>query len=298
MIRDRYNVIPVSSAVLLHVLLLGGFVVAFDWTRNNPIAVPLSMKATLVTDSAVSLPPRVEPEPEPQVIEPEPEPVEPEPPITEPEPEPERPDPAEQARQKLEEEKRLADLAAEEERRQRAEETARRKAEERAQARAEEEARRKAEEEAARVAREKELEERRRQEELKRQEDIRRQREANERERQRLEDEQRRQAMEAEEAATAARNSPEMSAYVAAIQSKIQRNWIRPATAPDDLACSVRVSQLPSGQVTRAQVISCNGNDAVVRSVEAAVMKASPLPLPANPLLFSRDMRLNFRLQD
>ena len=96
----------------------------------------------------------------------------------------------------------------------------------------------------------------------------------------------------------AARNSPEMAAYVAAIRSKIQRNWIRPATAPDDLECSVRVRQLPSGEVLSAQVISCNGNDAVVRSVEAAVRKASPLPLPTNPLLFSRDMRLNFKLQE
>ena len=207
-----------------------------------------------------------------------------------------RPDPAEQARQQLEEQKRLADLAAEEDRRRRAEQAARRDAEKRAKAQAEEEARRKAE--AERIRREKELEEQRRLEEIKRQEDIRRQREANERERQRLEAEQRRQAMEAEEAAVAARNSPEMAAYVAAIQSKIQRNWIRPATAPDNLVCSVSVRQLPSGEVLSAQVISCNGNDAVVRSVEAAVRKASPLPLPANPLLFSRDMRLNFRLQE
>ncbi len=296
MIRDRHNVIPVGMAVLLHVVLLGSFVVAFDWTRSNPPAVPLAMTATLVTDSAVTVPPRVEPEPE--VLEPEPEPVEVEPPAAEPEPVEARPDPAELARQKLEEEKRLADLAAEEERRQRAEETARRKAEERAREQAEEEARRKAEAEAERVRKERELEERRRQEELRRQEDIRRQREENERERQRLEAEQRRQALEAEEAAMAARNSPEMSAYVAAIQSKVQRNWIRPATAPDDLVCSVRVRQLPSGEVLSAQVISCNGNDAVVRSVEAAVRKASPLPLPTNPLLFSRDMRLNFRLQE
>lgn len=286
MVRDTYNVIPVSMAVLLHVLLLGSFIVAFDWTRSRPIAVPLAMTATLVTDSAMTVPPRVEPEP--QVVEPEPEPVEPEPVVDEPEPVEQRPDPAELARQKLEEEKRLADLAAEEERRQRAEETARRKAEER----------RKAEAEAERIRKEQELEERRRQEEIRRQEDIRRQREENERERQRLEAEQRRQALEAEEAAMAARNSPEMSVYVAAIQSKVQRNWIRPATAPDDLVCSVRVRQLPSGEVLSAQVINCNGNDAVVRSVEAAVRKASPLPLPTNPLLFSRDMRLNFRLQE
>ena len=291
MIQDRHNVIPFTLAVLLHVAVLGSFVVAFDWSRTHQPVVPLMVTATLVTDSAIAVPPRVEPEPEPQPVEPEP--VEPEP-----EPVADRPDPAEEARRRLEEEKRLADLAAEEDRRKRAEEAARRDAEERARLKAEEEARLKAEAEAARIAREKQLEEQRRLEEIKRQEDIRRQREENERERQRLEAEQRRQALAAEEAAMAARSGPEMARYAAMIQNAVQRNWIRPATAPDDLRCSVRVSQLPNGEVTSVRVLSCNGNDAVVRSVEQAVYRASPLPLPENPLLFSRDMRLNFQLQE
>ena len=288
MIQDRYNVIPVTLAVLLHVALLGSFVVAFDWARSNPPPVPLAVTATLVSDSAITLPPRVEPEPVP---------VEPDPPVVEPEPVVEEPDPAQVERERLEEEKRQQDIAAEQARRKIEEQEAVRRAEEAARIKAEEEARIKAAED-ARIAREKEIEERRRLEEIKRQEDIRRQREENERQRLALEAQQRQEALAAEEAEAAARNSPEMSAYIAAIQSKIQRNWIRPATAPDDLRCSVRVRQLPSGEVLSAQVISCNGNAAVVRSVEAAVQKASPLPLPSNPLLFSRDMRLNFRLQE
>jgi outer membrane biosynthesis protein TonB len=81
-IRDDHNVIPVSMAVLLHVLLLGSMVIAFDFARTAPIT-PLAIRATLVTEIPEVAPPRV--------IEPEPEP-EPEPEVeasTEPEPEPE-----------------------------------------------------------------------------------------------------------------------------------------------------------------------------------------------------------------
>ncbi|MDJ0939627.1 MAG: cell envelope integrity protein TolA [Woeseiaceae bacterium] len=277
-IRDRFNIIPATFAVLLHVVLVGSFYLTFDWTRRTPPAVPLAIEATLVTDSAVVIPPPpIEQEP---VADPEPEIVEPPP-----------PDPAELERARLEEEKRQADLRAEQERIRLEEEAE-------AKRQAELEAERKAEEEAEREAeRERQLEEQRRLAELKRQEDIRRQREENERQRLALEQEQRNAALAAEEEAMAARSSPEMALYISQISNKIQRNWIRPTTAPDDLECVVRVSQLPSGEVLRVDVTSCNAGDVVARSVEAAVRKASPLPLPANPLLFTRELRLTFRVQ-
>jgi colicin import membrane protein len=53
--------------------------------------------------------------------------------------------------------------------------------------------------------------------------------------------------------------------------------------------------QLPSGDVMSAQVASCNGDDAVRRSIERAVMQASPLPKPPNPALFERNLRVTFR---
>lgn len=282
MVQDRYNVVPVTLAVLLHAVLLGSLVVAFDRTRRAQPLTPLAVTATLVTESAVVIPPPpVEREPEP-VPEPEPEIVE--------------PDPAEEARRQAEEQKRLEDARIERERleqieRAQAEAERRRQAELEAKRKAEEEAKRKADEEA-------ELERRRREAEEQRQRDIERQREANRREEERL----LQQAREAEIAAEAERleamNSSEMLAYQAAIQQKVQRKWNRPATAPDDLECIVAIRQLPNGEVVSVQVLRCNGDDIVVRSIEVAVRNASPLPLPSNPILFLRDFQFRFTIPD
>ena len=47
MIRDRHNIIPAVMALLLHVVILGSMVVAFDYARPMPFT-PLAVKATLV----------------------------------------------------------------------------------------------------------------------------------------------------------------------------------------------------------------------------------------------------------
>ncbi len=72
MIRDDHNVIPISMAVLLHVMLFGSMLVVFDFSRQMPIT-PLAIQATLVTEIPEVTPRVVAPEPEP-VAEPEPEP--------------------------------------------------------------------------------------------------------------------------------------------------------------------------------------------------------------------------------
>jgi colicin import membrane protein len=46
------------------------------------------------------------------------------------------------------------------------------------------------------------------------------------------------------------------------------------------------------------RVDSCSINDAALReSVEAAVLRASPLPPPPNPALFERNLELTFAPQ-
>ena len=133
--------------------------------------------------------------------------------------------------------------------------------------------------------------------EQKRQEDIRRQREENERLRRELENEQRQQELEAEERRFAARNSAEMAAYQYAIAQKIRRNWAVPASADPETRCSVRVTQLPGGEVVGVNIISCNGDEVVRRSVEAAIRRSSPLPEPSDPDLFDRNLTLNLTLE-
>ncbi len=82
--------------------------------------------------------------------------------------------------------------------------------------------------------------------------------------------------------------------YVADITNKVQRNWLRP---PDSRGtfCSVVINQIPGGDIVGIRVTDCDGDVAFQRSVEAAVQKSSPLPLPKEPELFQREIEFVFR---
>jgi colicin import membrane protein len=86
--------------------------------------------------------------------------------------------------------------------------------------------------------------------------------------------------------------------WAQAIQARVQRAWIRPPSAKAGLDCLVIVTQVPGGTVVRAEVRSCNGDEAVKQSIEAAVFRASPLPPPPDPALFERTLELRFRPYD
>jgi len=79
------------------------------------------------------------------------------------------------------------------------------------------------------------------------------------------------------------------------ISQKVTRNWIRPPSTGAGLECVVVVTQIPGGEVAGVQIERCNGDAAVRRSIEAAVLKASPLPLPDDPSLFDRSLRFTFK---
>ena len=85
--------------------------------------------------------------------------------------------------------------------------------------------------------------------------------------------------------------------YIADIQSKVARHWIRPASARQGLSCKVVVNQIPGGEVINVRTTKCIGDDVFRRSVEAAVYKASPLPRPSDPGLFDREIVFNFKPQ-
>ena len=82
--------------------------------------------------------------------------------------------------------------------------------------------------------------------------------------------------------------------YIAQIKDKIERNWLRPPGAPTGLKCVVRVSQIPGGEVVQAEIRTSSGNVAFDRSVEDAVLRASPLPAPKDPELFDRHIVITF----
>lgn len=152
-----------------------------------------------------------------------------------------------------------------------------------------------------RVAAEKREQDRRAQEQREQQE---REREATaKREREQAEQRRRQQQAEAELQAQLAleaeRNSAaavgELDQYIRSIENRIKQNWDRPLSARPGIDCLVTVVQLPTGDVVSAKVASCNGDDAVRRSIENAVMNASPLPKPPRPALFERSLNVNFR---
>jgi len=271
MVRDSYNVVPMSMAVLLHALLAASMMLAFDFSGRKPPPMPLVIKGTLVADSTIVVPPPVE------------KPAPPEPVV----------DTAaiEQERIAAEAEKRRQDALVEkqrlEEMRRVKEAEAQRKREEEALRQKEDETRRQREQEA-------ELERQRQQAELERQQEIERQRLENERQRREAEAAVLQDAINAEDARLQAMNSNEMAAYQFALQQKVLRNWARPASARAGLDCLVQVRQSATGEVVSANVVSCNGDAAVERSIEAAVYKASPLPLPENAVLFDPNLRFRF----
>ena len=217
---------------------------------------------------------------------------------------------AEAAQRELEEQQRQLELTRQEQERREQEALAEqqrlvelqreREAEEQrrleAQREAEEAERRRIEEE-QRLARQREEEERLRREEEQRRQREEQQRLAREAEeaRQRAEVEaELRRAMAAEEERRAAEEAGLLDQYRLLIQNQIERNWIRPASAGPGLQCEVNVTQIPSGDVIDVRIGRCNGDDAVVRSIEQAVLRASPLPQPPTPSLFSRNLELIF----
>jgi colicin import membrane protein len=108
-------------------------------------------------------------------------------------------------------------------------------------------------------------------------------------------DQQLADAIAAEKADNNAREAGLLDQYIRDIENQIQQRWIRPPTASAGLECVVNVTQIPSGDVTSVSIGRCNGDDAVIRSIEAAVLRASPLPRPSVPSLFNRNLVITFR---
>ncbi|MEM6817836.1 MAG: cell envelope integrity protein TolA [Pseudomonadota bacterium] len=192
---------------------------------------------------------------------------------------------AEQQRQSEAEAERQRQAEAEAERQRQAEAEAERQR----QAEAEAEAERQRQAEAAA--------ERKRQEELARQraEEERRRQEAAERARQAELEAQLRDALQAEEAREGAINAGLLEQYIELIRQDVERQWNRPAGVPDGITCTVAVKQLRGGVVTSVTVVDCEGGPELVRSIERAVLKASPLPSPKEPSLFDPNLKFPFR---
>ncbi|MBI3775074.1 MAG: cell envelope integrity protein TolA [Gammaproteobacteria bacterium] len=79
------------------------------------------------------------------------------------------------------------------------------------------------------------------------------------------------------------------------ITAKVESVWIKPTNFAPGTQCTVSVKLIPTGDVVDSKLSSCNGDDIFSRSVEAAVQKASPLPVPKDdPDAFNLMREINF----
>lgn len=276
----RYR--AVLYAALVHLGIAAALLLGFQWTSSPPPSPPQPVHATVVED------------PEKRKLE--------------------------EAQRREEAERRRVEAERE---RQRKEEDARKRAEEQRKA----EERRRAEEQQRKLEAQRREQERKAEAERKRQADIKRkqeeerqrkeketQRKQAEAERKRAEakkkeeDQQRRKAdeqalkeqlaaeeqtrAEAARAAKLARSASEIAKYKELIRASVTRNWIKPFGWKTGQKCVLRVRVLPGGDVIEPKS-SC-GNAVFDRSVETAVRRAAPLPVPTDPDLFEEFRDLEF----
>ena len=87
--------------------------------------------------------------------------------------------------------------------------------------------------------------------------------------------------------------------YAAAIQQAVLNQWVRPDTIPRGQRCRLTIIQLPGGEVREVQfAANCPYDAAGRRSVEAAVLRAQPLPYRGFESVFQRNLNFNFEAQD
>ena len=292
-----------ALSLLLHALCVAVIALGILWTREEaPLSVAGSViEATLVTSVAMpARPPEAAqrpPEPEPAAPPPQPKPTPaPQQAETEPQPTPQAPVPKPDTR----ETERAARMAL-----QQAEEKALKEEQERKRQEQVllEDQRRKEEVERKERLRKQELE---REQQLA---EIRKLREEAERKR-KLEQEKLRQiADQRQQTPTPAPPAPQaqqlgnqgtdnslLGRYQLAIQQAVQQNWLRPETARPGIRCALSIVQIPGGEVIQASVSTpCNADDLTRRSIEAAVLKAQPLPYAGFESVFRREIRFNFK---
>ncbi len=96
----------------------------------------------------------------------------------------------------------------------------------------------------------------------------------------------------------AAARAKALDEYIARIQAKVRGNWILPPDLKGNPEAIFLVVQLPTGEVLTTRLLKSSGNGAYDAAVERAILKSSPLPLPASRELFSRELKLTFRPRD
>jgi colicin import membrane protein len=102
---------------------------------------------------------------------------------------------------------------------------------------------------------------------------------------------------DAARSAAAARDKA-MARWVDRIRLKIRNNILLPPDLKGNPEALFLVTQLPTGEVLRAQLVISSGHTAYDDAVHRAILKSSPLPRPDSAGLFERELKLTFRPVD
>lgn len=89
----------------------------------------------------------------------------------------------------------------------------------------------------------------------------------------------------------------ELARYKAMILNAIGKEWIIPPGADRMLSCQLLIKLDASGNVLNVEVLQSSGNEILDQSAVMAVLKASPLPLPQNPLLLEQFRELQLTVK-
>ena len=269
--RRSDRILSIVLSILIHAAIVGVLLWGWFQYRQTTVTTPsLTIEATVEPNAPVAPPPPNPP------ANPPPEPANPPPPSPSPEQQAEQQAHAEEAarQQAQEQERKAQEKRAAEERAER--ETAEKaEAERAATAKAEAERAAAAKAEADRKAQQLAQQRKADQERAQREADLRSQ-------------------LASEEHINAVQSSPAKAEYLALITARINRAWIRPASARAGVRCSLHITQIPGGVITHVVVAGCNGDEAVRQSVETAAYRASPLPAPSDPALFDPNIDVTF----
>lgn len=104
-----------------------------------------------------------------------------------------------------------------------------------------------------------------------------------------------RQADEEARAFRAGQMATRSDNYQAAIQQFVTQNWLRPPTAQAGLRCTLKIVQIPGGEVISAAIAGkCNADEATRRSILAAVERGGALPYRGFEDVFEREIDFIF----
>jgi colicin import membrane protein len=93
------------------------------------------------------------------------------------------------------------------------------------------------------------------------------------------------------EAAKTEQQQSEIDKFTALILNTMQNNWLKPEGFKPGISCQLAIHLNPDGTVVSVTLIRSSGNPAVDNSARLAVLKSSPLPVPADPDLFNKFFR-------